>query len=182
MKIRKLFLAAIATLAFVGVGQAQILDVSFTGAQSSAFGQIDVVNGIAISGSLTVTSGTEQGTYNLVTLNSPLINGDPADNGAIQTLRISGGNDQIFDNAVAVGADPFLTNDGLEFANDTTIGFNLFSNSPGSYTLYHASAIQYVIDTGTATATAAVPEPSVWALMLAGLGFLALARYRSRQA
>jgi hypothetical protein len=175
--MKKLLLATIASLVFAGAAQAQILNISFSGSQINATGVVDVVNGIAINGSLTVTTGSDQGTYNLVTLNSPLINGESQDGGAVQTLRIAGGNDQIFDDAVSFGSDPFLTGDGLEFANDQSIGFNLFSNGPGSYTVFHASATNYVIDSGTATA--AVPEPSTWALLLgsfAGLAFVS--RYR----
>jgi PEP-CTERM motif len=167
--------------------QAQTYDITFTGnGGSAANGQINVVGGIAISGFLDVTAGANQGTYNLVNLTSPLINGSPQNNGAIQTLVFPGGNDQIFDNVVNAGSNPFLTDEGLEFANDnTSAGFNFWGNSPGSYSLYDGginaadnSIINFVDNNGTATITP-VPEPATLALAgLSGLGMLLLRRQR----
>ncbi len=170
MKILSLITAF--TVAATALAQAQVFDINFTGSQSTATGQIDVVGGLAESGSLTVTSGANQGTYNLVSLTSPLINGEPQEGGAAQTLVLVGG-DQIYDDVVTSGSNPFVTSDGLEFANNDNTGFNLFSNGPGSYTLFDTGPGVYVTDNGAATLTA-TPEPASWALSLGAFGFLSL--------
>ena len=168
MKILSLITAF--TVAATACAHAQVFDITFTGSQSAATGQIDVVSGLAASGSITVTSGANQGTYNLVSLTSPLING--AAQGNAQTLVLTGG-DQIFDDVVTPGSNPFVTSDGLEFANDDSKGFNLFSNGSNSYTLFDTGPGVYVIDNGAATLTA-TPEPSSWGLGLCAFGFLGL--------
>ncbi len=65
------------------------------------------------------------------------------------------GGHQIFDDVVNAGSNPFATNvGGIEFANNDTLGFNLFSTGPGSYTLYDTGPGVYITDGGTATITA----------------------------
>jgi hypothetical protein len=176
MQITKLQVAIIVTvMGMVLQTKAQLFNISFTGGVSAGNGQIDVVDGIAISGYFNVTEGANQGTYNLVSLTSPLINGDPV--GDTQTLVISG-NDQIFDDVVTPNSNPFLTDDGLEFANNDSIGFNLWGNSPGSYDLFDADNV-YVIDSGIAT-IAPAPEPATVSLVAGGLlGLLALRRRKA---
>ena len=175
-------------ISFTSVNQlrAQTYDITFTGnGGSAANGQINVVGGIATSGFLDVTAGANQGTYSLVSLTSPLITGSPQDNGNIQTMVFPGGNDQIFDNVVNPGSNPFLSDEGLEFANDnTSAGFNFWGNGPGSYSLYDGginaadSSIINFVDNGIATITP-VPEPATLTLAgLSGLGVLLLRRRR----
>jgi len=159
---------------------AQLYNITFTGGSSAANGQIDVVGGIATSGYLDVTLGPNQGTYNLVSLTSPLITGGSP---SVPSIRFTDGTDQIFDNAVNVGSNPFLTGDGLEFANDHLIGFNLWGNGPGSYSLFDVSGPpdvhEYIIDGGTAT-IAPVPEPTTAGCLLLGLGALVCSRRLKR--
>lgn len=151
---------------------AQLYDIAFTGGSSAANGQIDVVGGIATAGYLDVTAGANQGTYNLVSLTSLLITGGTP---SVPSIRFTDGTDEIFDNAVNVNSDPFLTGNGLEFANDHLIGFNLWGNSPGSYTLFDVSGPPdtqvYFSDNGTATITP-VPEPASATFILLGMGAL----------
>ena len=173
-------LIAVTSFAFAGLAQAQTFDISFNGSTSTAIGQITVVGGIATSGYLDVTAGANLGTYNLVSLTSPLINGTPGI--GTQTLRIGGANDQIFDDVVNTSSNPFLTGNGLEFANSTAVGFNLWGNGPGSYSLFDADNV-YIIDGGAATLTpAAAPEPSSWAIGLVALGGAFYLRRRALRA
>ena len=73
MKTLKLQLALVACAMGMAVqSHAQMYDIIFTGGSSAANGQIDVVGGFATSGYLDVTAGANQGTYNLVSLTSPL--------------------------------------------------------------------------------------------------------------
>jgi len=176
MKTLKLQLALVACAMGMAVqSHAQMYDIIFTGGSSAANGQIDVVGGIATSGYLVVTAGANQGTYNFVSLTSPLISGGTPSE---PSVRFTDGTDQIFDDVVNVSSNPYLTGDGLEFANDHLIGFNLWGNGPGSYSLFDVSgppdAHVYVIDNGTATITPGpVPEPTTAGCFLLGLGALA---------
>jgi hypothetical protein len=149
--------------------------ITFSGSVFSANGQIDVSGGVADSGYLTVAGGPDSGTYSLVALGSPLINGDVTP--SYSTLRAPSG-DQIFDDVVYVGSNPFLTGNGLEFANSDLIGFNLWGNGPGYYSLFASSRNVYVIDGGNATLTAVVPDGGLTAGLLGGalLGLGALRR------
>ena len=85
------------------------------------------------------------------------------------------------DNMLTV-ASPHVDSGGLAFLADG-IGFILFKNN-GVTTLSNDSGFPFIFPTGPATVsvTAAVPEPSTWAMMVLGflgLGFMA---YRRKQA
>ncbi len=145
-------------------------DITFVGGGSAASGQIDVVGNDATSGYLTITSGGNSGTYNLLP-------GSwfPSPNGYFNA-----------DNKVFVGADPFLDVYGLIFTGGG-IEINLWGNgSPGSsyYTLYGAPpAWTPQVDSGRATLTA-VPEPTTiisGALMLLPFGASTLRILRRRE-
>jgi hypothetical protein len=162
VKIQKLQIAIILVATVLAVqAQAQVYLLSFTGSVSAANGQIDVVGGVATSGYLDVTLGDNQGTYNLVSLTSPLITGGTP---SVPSVRFTDGTDETLDNLVNVSSNPFLTDNGLVFANDHTIGFNLWGNGPGSYTLFDVSGSPiphvYLADNGTAILVQ-VPEASV---------------------
>jgi hypothetical protein len=177
MKKQKLQLVLMACAMGIAVqSHAQMFDITFTGGSSAANGQIDVVGGIATSGYLVVTAGANQGTYNFVSLTSPLISGGTPSE---PSVRFTDGTDQIFDDVVNVSSNPYLTGDGLEFANDHLIGFNLWGNSPDSYSLFDVSGPpdthEYIIDNGIATITP-VPEPTTAGCFLLGLGALACFR------
>jgi hypothetical protein len=78
--------------------------------------------------------------------------------------------------------DPFLTDNGVAFVNgDLTVGFNLWGNGAGNYSLFDKSPTQYYeSDGGTATITLVpVPEPTTMAL--AGLGGLSLYMFRRQR-
>lgn len=180
MKAWKLkIVSALATLAFASAAQAQNFDITYTGTNFTANGQIDVSAGLATSGFLDVTAGPNQGIYNLVTLTSPLVNGVSNGNGTLVLPTA----DQIFDDVVTPASNPFLDDNGLEFANDLSTGFNLWGNAPGSYSLFDSSSAGsvYLVDNGTAT-IAAVPEPSTWALGLIALGAFGLVGLRRNRA
>jgi hypothetical protein len=167
MKKQKLKLTIMAVaLGLAAQSQAALYDITFSGGSSAGSGEIDVESGVAVSGFFDVFAGVNQGTYDLVGVTSPLINGVGL------TLVIPGGN-QTFDDVVNAGSNPFLTGDGLEFANSDSVGFNLFGNGPGSYDLFDTGNGQYVIDGGIATLTAAVPE-SNWTTTSAGLAALGM--------
>ncbi len=181
MKTLKLQLALAACVAGMVVqSHAQLYDITFTGGSSAANGQINVVGGMATSGYLDITAGANQGTYSLVSLTSPLITGGTP---SVPSVRFTDGTDLIFDNVVNVGSDPFLDGNGLVFANDNLIGFNLWGNSPGSYTLFDVSGPPdvhvYFADNGSATVTPA-PEPASIAFLLLGMGALVGSRRLKR--
>ncbi len=85
-----------------------------------------------------------------------------------------------FDNNFWPTSDPHFSNAGLLF---TSLGaeYNLYSNGPGSYTLYKAQGGGYGVNsTGTLALTAGVPEPATWTLMIAGFGLAGAALRRRR--
>jgi hypothetical protein len=87
-----------------------------------------------------------------------------------------------FNDNVLTVASPHVDSGGLAFLADG-IGFILFNNN-GVTTLSNDSGFPFIFPTGaaTVTVTAAVPEPSTWAMMIlgfCGLGFMA---YRRKQA
>jgi len=167
-------IAAVALAAFITTAvQAQIYtyDVVFTGSVSAANGQIEVQSGLAIGGFLDVTVGPNQGTYQLV-----------PGSGIFNAGRVNGGTDMNVDNLVNPGADPFVDSWGVAFeAADKSIGFNLWGNGPGSYTLFDAGGAvtpyTYLADNGVAILTP-VPEPTSIALL--GLGIAAYAVRRRK--
>jgi hypothetical protein len=124
--------SAIIAVALVGAIQAYAVEytLNFSGGGSVASGEIDIVGGLAISGILNVTAGANQGTFNLLT-------GGPSE----QTFRTGDGTDLNYDNVVNLVGISFLDGDGLAFANGPaktagTIGFNIWGNGDGTYTLF----------------------------------------------
>jgi hypothetical protein len=88
-----------------------------------------------------------------------------------------------FNDNVLTTASPHVDSSGLAFIADG-IGFILFNNS-GVITLSNDSGFPFVFPSGaaTVTVTAAVPEPSTWAMMIlgfCGLGFMAYRRKQKR--
>jgi hypothetical protein len=167
---RTLMVAAI-VLAVQAQAAISVYDISFSGVSSAASGQIDVAGGLATAGYLTVTAGPNQGTYNLASLTSSLITGGSP---SVPSIRFTDGTDQIFDDLVNPSSNPFLTGNGLEFANNNVVGFNLWGTGAGSYTLFDVSGPPltsvYSEDSGTASIVA-VPEPATMLPGLSALGY-----------
>ena len=163
--MKKLHVVTLTALMGLAIhAKATLYDINFNGSGYVANGQINVVSGVATSGFLTVTAGYDLGTYNLVPLGSPLITGIVTP--TFSTIRISGG-DQIFDDLVFPSSTPFLNGNGIEFANDLSVGFDIWGNGDGSYNIYNADVNHYGYPPGTATiALAPVPEAST---VIAGL-------------
>jgi hypothetical protein len=160
-------------------GNAAFCDITFTGGNSvAAYGQVEVVNNLALDGFLTVNAGPNQGTYLLVP-------------GPAGSVRLPDGTDLIYDNKVNLGSDPVLTGEGLAFVSrdssgNPLVGFNLWGNSPGSYTLFGTPPWGQPNENGTANFTV-VPESSnmfagAFLLILLPFGASWVRNWRSRAA
>jgi hypothetical protein len=118
---------------------------------------------LATVGTLTVTGGSDVGTYSLFA-------GGPGG-----TFSPSG--QFIFDNLFAPASDPTLDGDGLLFTGGG-LEINIWGNSPGNYSFWSFDGGGYnVADTaaGEVAFFAATPEPSAFVLLgsfLVGLGGL----------
>ena len=86
-----------------------------------------------------------------------------------------------YDNEVFPAANPVVDNDGLLF-NTTAEEINIYSNGPSAYADAKASGGSYT-DFGTAGtfSISAVPEPSTWLLMIAGIGGIGLMLRRPKR-
>jgi hypothetical protein len=129
-------LTGLALSAFSSAAWATDYDLTYTdGGANVASGVIDLVGNTAVSGSLTVTAGSADGTW---------------------TLSPGGGQDGsfIWDNEVFAGNNPFLDVDGLLFV-DGGSELNIWGNSPGNYSFYGNIDGNYnpISDGGTATLT-----------------------------
>jgi hypothetical protein len=149
----------LALCAFTPVSRADVYILTYNdGGFNNGSGQINVVGGLAQSGStftVTVPTSSAFGTWTLVG------GGGSGSAGGF-----------AFDNVVNVGSNPFLTAAGLVFSlgvND----INLYANGPGSYTLLgNIGGVSFDPQTtGTATLTP-VPEPISYALAVFGLIFV----------
>jgi PEP-CTERM motif-containing protein len=181
-----LAVAAVAVAAFAPtIASAAIEEFQFNSADITATFSMDVVGGQAVNGSGELWSPYWAGpsSMTLVTLSTT----DVHDlGGGSLSYRFGGGTDLIGDTAAPIDGS------GLVFSVNTNpnldVGFNLWSNNDGSFTGFIAGnspaggqPIIYLGETG-AVASAAVPEASTWAMMLAGFGGLGFAAfYRSRR-
>jgi len=188
---------------------AQAAQESFTYFSASAGGlsadfTVDVVGGVALSGSGTLSSAAFLGAYNLTLLsaNSSL----PSGNGSINPtpgtpsyglgtgftwhgVTGSGGADLIGDSVVNANAN-YLDDYGLVFkltnqsTNAIVGGLNIWANSNAPSSLYatelSVNGQNIFENSGNGTLNlAAVPEPENYAMLLVGLGVLgAVARRR----
>jgi hypothetical protein len=85
----------------------------------------------------------------------------------------------FFDNNFSPTTDPHFSNAGLMFMS-LGAEYNLYSNGPGSYTLYKAQDRSYGANSNGKLTVASVPEPAVWALMIGGFGLAGAALRRRR--
>ena len=109
-----------------------IIDYSFTISTQTAYGSLNVTDEgggswLATSGTLTVTGGSDVGSYTLIP-------GGPA-----ITLSPLGSFD--YDNLITPGANPALDVDGLLFGV-TGKEINVWGNSPNNYSFYDSTARQ----------------------------------------
>jgi hypothetical protein len=139
-----------AALAAAMSANASFFDITYTdGGANVGAGQIDVVGGLAISGSFTVTAGSAVGTWNLV----------PG----------AGSDGSFFWDSLILAGNPFLTGAGLLFSGTGLLSayeINMWGNGPGNYSLDGNIGGNFnpVSHGGLATLTA-VPEPTT---MIAG--------------
>jgi hypothetical protein len=168
-------------------GVAQVYNFTFLSGGMDATGTIDIVGGVAQSGSISVTGIPLEATPSVLVSAGGSLIPDPASPSTL-TLINHDGDDIIFDNIVNTGNDPVLNNNGLGFASgqyqdsvhyNTLI--NLWGNSPGSYSLFVAEAqldgngnvigdAQWVYaQSNGSLALTPSPEPSTVALILGGL-------------
>jgi hypothetical protein len=166
-------IAAIALSGISSTALADTYDITYTdGGANVANGEIDVVGGMAVSGTLTVTAGAADGTW---------------------TLQPGAGEDGsfIWDNQVNPASNPFLDPDGLLFV-DGSSELNIWGNGADNYSLYGNIGGNYnpVSNGGEATlsmvSNGALPAASApdggWTAGLLGGSFLVLQGYRRKVA
>ena len=185
---------------------------SFTYFSASAGGlsanfTVDVIGGVALSGTGTVSSASFPGTYNLSLLSASSVL--PSGNGSINPTPAmpayglgsgftwhgvtgSGGADFIGDSVVNASAN-FLDDYGLIFkltnqsTNAIVGGLNIWANTNAPSSLYATNLSlngqNSFESSGNGTLNiVAVPEPETYAMMLAGLGVLGIAARRRKAA
>jgi PEP-CTERM motif len=168
--------------------RASIIDFTITGDGVTATGSLDIEGGQAVSGSGSLSAPYGADTLTLLTFSSPGVN-DNAGGGNF-SYRFGGGTDLIGDTAFPIDSN------GLIFAVNTPsdpgldLGLNIWSTGGETYAAFVAGnplpgttdIVYQQINDVSVTFTAAVPEPSTWAMMIlgfCGLGFMA---YRRKQA
>ena len=166
-----------------------IYDWSWTSANLSVSGTIDVSAGQAVSGGGTITASNVTSDPTAYAVGTPLTlltattPGVASVSGTTFTGQFSGGDNLTGDTTVNA-ADPFLSGNGLVFsvgsyANGKGEGFNPWANGAGNYQAafgYQASNVE----SGTFTLTVApVPLPATLPLLLSGVvGLGAMVRRR----
>jgi hypothetical protein len=171
--------------------KASIVDLVVTGNDAlgssyTAHATLDVSGGFAASGSGTINDAALGGNQNLTLITAPTP-------GTVFNYRSNAGDDAIgLDNAVP------LTGAGLLFAignnpigNSQDLIFNVYSNGSGGYSALFFGYLNpetpnfppkeygYRLE-ASVTLTAAVPEPSTWAMMLLGFAGVGFTAYRRR--
>jgi hypothetical protein len=185
-----LFVCAVSVMALSASApaRASIIDFTITGDGVTATGTLDIEGGQAVSGSGSLSAPYGADTLSLLTFSSPGVN--DAGNGNF-SYRFGGGTDLIGDTAFPIDGN------GLIFAVSTPsdpgldLGLNIWSTGGQTYAAFvagnalpgapPADIIYQQINDVSVTFTAAVPEPSTWAMMIlgfCGLGFMA---YRRKQ-
>jgi hypothetical protein len=183
-----LFVCAVGVMALSASApaRASIIDFTITGDGVTATGTLDIEGGQAVSGSGSLSAPYGADTLSLLTFSSPGVNS--AGSGTF-SYRFGGGTDLIGDTAFPIDGN------GLIFAVNTPndpgldLGLNIWSTGGETYAAFVAGnalpgttdIVYQQINDVSATFTAAVPEPSTWAMMIlgfCGLGFMA---YRRKQ-
>jgi hypothetical protein len=193
MKIMKVF-ALIALL--IGIGAvpalAQMYDFTYTGSYFQATGTLDLVSGLAVSGSGTLTYDNGTVTTTPITLFplNPAMEGNISGDG----IRSNGTDLNGLDNLVFPGSNPLLDGAGLIFWMGSTApaaaladtgthpnfgtvdAYNIYSS--GSYASIGVLGGPYTIDSGSFTLTS-VPDGGT-TLALLGLAVAGLAGLRRK--
>ena|SRR6202012_1494622 len=149
---------------FVGLG----LDITVTTSNT-----LDAAGGYDITGLSGTLSG--YGTVSLIT------NPNQPNVFTIQNPPFSGGANLSIDN-VWYSSDPHLDGNGLAFLTAGGLTGGLWGNSAGNYGLFLGNYDIYIASSSDVTVSAAVPEPSTWAMLILGfasIGFMAYRRRRS---
>jgi hypothetical protein len=205
--IRQVLLAAVAFTLTAPLASATTYNFTFTGGGGmDATGTLSIVNGVVVSGSISVTGIQTESSYGPVETVSAAGSLAPTPPSGTYDIRDLDGDVVTYDNAVNMATDPSLDSDGLGFAFDPypmgstppsgyDVVINLWGNSPGSYTLFVGEAnpsdlnpngtliagrdAQWVYSTndGSLTITSAL-EPSTGALILCALIGLVAVRPR----
>jgi len=191
--------AFVLLLVLASSAHAQVFDFAFTSSGMKATGTIDIVSGVAQSGTINVTGvPVEADPSTLITAAGSLLPGS----GAVENHN---GDVLTYDNLVNFSNDPILTGNGLVFVAgqygpthyNTLIGLNggdAYGNlSPGEYTLFVGEALldgngnviapEYVYHWDSAFGSlslTAIPEPATYAAVF-GLAALGLAAIRRRK-
>jgi hypothetical protein len=156
----KLTLAIMASVLLVAAqARASLFDITFTSNDGSTVGSGWVTGTPEGGGVYAATGGAFQITGGAFSQSSySLIPNPSAPNASYSPLGSF-----MYDNQVLTGQNPFLSNSGLLFGDETVpIEINLFSNGPsspvpaGTYQLYQNNGVNLY---GNATLTA-VPEPT----------------------
>ena len=183
MKLFKIAVSLItvsAALTLTNNAHAVLYDFTFNGDGSSASGQIDLVGGVAVSGTLDVTSGNAQGTYSLYTWNG----------GGISSIRVDGGTDLIVDNLVDVNSRPSLDVYGLAFVSSSytgghpSEGIDLSLNYGTTYNLAGFGIDGYCNPNANGSVffdLVPFPEPTTGAIILLCLGISSMMIFRRRK-
>jgi hypothetical protein len=184
-KIKLLIMASALLMTAQARATLDIYDISFITptATTVAVGVVDVniVNNLAVSGTMTVVNGVGAGTYTLIGITAPVGSQSTSPNGAF-----------YYDNLVfGPPADPYVDNNGLLFGN-TTSEINLYSTTssptlpPDNYNLWQGTGGgSYALEANGSAAIdfagTAVPEPTTIisaALMLLPFGIGAVRSIR----
>jgi hypothetical protein len=86
-----------------------------------------------------------------------------------------------YDNDATPNSTPVVDNSGVLFGNSLGAEYNLFSDDSTHYELYQKVNGSYGTDTFGSVAISAVPEPTVWAMMLGGMALMGLALRMGRK-
>jgi PEP-CTERM motif len=180
--------AAIAIGAFSPMAaKASVFDVTFTSAQVSINAQVNAVLDGINYGITSVIGGTVQSGANTYVIGPGAlysIPGTPPNVGSVSGPGFS----WVFNDAILTTGGLHFDYNGIVFSAGPSL-YNIFSDLGGTNNALLASNdpfLRGIVDTlgvGTISAavpvTAAVPEPSTWAMMIlgfAGLGFMAYRR------
>jgi hypothetical protein len=181
MKFVKAAVFSVLALGYSGIANAAVITDTwtFTGTNSGN-GSFTYDDTTGLVSSFTGNYGGNALTF--ITLNAPItdVHPDPATGiSTYQNVPNTHGANLGFDNLFPITVNGILASTG---SGSNEIVYEISLDSPGATLVDFFSinpAGNYVFDNGTFAVTAAVPEPSTWAMMIlgfAGVGFMAYRR------